>query len=309
MNIDVHESLTTLVSTPTPILPTTLPPTTVLPTTIAPTTLLPTTIAPTTLLPTTVAPTTQIPTTIAPTTHIPTTIPPTTPVPTTLLPTTIPPTTLPPTTIAPTTVIPTTIPPTTLPPTTTVPTTQSPTTVIPTTLPPTTLSPTTLPPTTQLPTTQIPTIPPAFETCIYLSSLSLSDSDLVIPTNTCNNENLTNFDISAFKNLEYVEISDDNFYFVTSFRIVGLPYLSDIIIGRNNYLGNSNQSFVISHCQLLMSIQIGRNSFTHYENDFIIEECPLLEYLILEGYNFHSSPFVLNSMIIIYLKYRYTSFE
>ena len=210
---------------------------------------------------------------------------------------------MPPTTVAPTTQSPTTQSPTTLPPTTIIPTTQSPTTI-----PPTTIPPTTQPPTTQIPTIP-PTIPPAFETCIYLSSLSLSDSDLIIPATTCNNENLTNFDISAFKNLEYVEISDDNFYYVTSFRIVGLPYLSDVIIGMNTYLGNSNQSFVISHCPLLMSIQIGRNSFTHYDNDFIIEECPLLEYLMLEGYNFHSSPFVLNSMIILFLKHRFNAFK
>ena len=138
MNIDVHESLTTLVSTPTTIPPTTLPPTTIPPTTIAPTT---------------AVPTTQIPTTIPPTTVIPTTIPPTTSPPTTIAPTTVIPTTQVPTTIIPTTQSPTTQSPTTIPPTTPIPTT-----IVPTTQSPTTIPPTTIPPTSIVPSTLIPSI-------------------------------------------------------------------------------------------------------------------------------------------------------
>ena len=138
MNIDVHESLTTLVPTPT---------------TIPPTTLLPTTVPPTTIAPTTAVPTTQIPTTIPPTTVIPTTIPPTTSPPTTIAPTTVIPTTQVPTTIIPTTQSPTTQSPTTIPPTTPIPTT-----IVPTTQSPTTIPPTTIPPTSIVPSTLIPSI-------------------------------------------------------------------------------------------------------------------------------------------------------
>ena len=106
MNIDVHESLTTLVPTPTIIPPTTLPPTTIPPTTIAPTTAVPTTQIPTTIPPTTAAPTTIAPTTVIPTTLPPTTVTPTTQIPTTIIPTTQLPTTTPPTSIVPSTLIP-----------------------------------------------------------------------------------------------------------------------------------------------------------------------------------------------------------
>ena len=106
MNIDVHESLTTLVPTPTIIPPTTLPPTTIPPTTIAPTTAVPTTQIPTTIPPTTAVPTTIVPTTVIPTTLPPTTVTPTTQIPTTIIPTTQLPTTTPPTSIVPSTLIP-----------------------------------------------------------------------------------------------------------------------------------------------------------------------------------------------------------
>ena len=109
MNIDVHESLTTLVPTPTTIPPTTLPPITVPPTTIAPTTAVPTTQIPTTIPPTTAAPTTIAPTTVIPTTLPPTTVTPTTQIPTTIIPTTQSPTTIPPTTILPTSIVPSTL--------------------------------------------------------------------------------------------------------------------------------------------------------------------------------------------------------
>ena len=81
-----------------------------------------------------------------------------------------------------------------------------------------------------IPTSSIPIVDP----CVSLSS---SDSELIIPMNTCNHENLTIFDLSAFKNLRFIEISDKNFYYVTSFRIIGLPHLYDIMIGMDSFNG------------------------------------------------------------------------
>ena len=81
-----------------------------------------------------------------------------------------------------------------------------------------------------IPTSSIPIVDP----CVSLSS---SDSELIIPMNTCNHENLTIFDMSAFKNLRFIEISDKNFYYVTSFRIIGLPHLYDIMIGMDSFNG------------------------------------------------------------------------
>ena len=145
-----------------------------------------------------------------------------------------------------------------------------------------------------IPTSSIPIVDP----CVSLSS---SDSELIIPMNTCNHENLTIFDMSAFKNLRFIEISDKNFYYVTSFRIIGLPHLYDIMIGMDSFSGAFPQvdySFVIAHCPLLTSIQIGMNSFLYYGNEFTIQGCPLLKDLLLEGFNFQHSQLVLNRMII-----------
>ena len=81
-----------------------------------------------------------------------------------------------------------------------------------------------------IPTSSIPIVDP----CVSLSS---SDSELIIPMNTCNHENLTIFDMSAFKNLRFIKISDKNFYYVTSFRIIGLPHLYDIMIRMDSFNG------------------------------------------------------------------------
>ena len=80
-----------------------------------------------------------------------------------------------------------------------------------------------------IPTSSIPIVDP----CVSLSS----DSELIIPMNTCNHENLRIFDMSVFNNLRFIEISDKNFYYVTSFRIIGLPHLYDIMIGMDSFNG------------------------------------------------------------------------
>ena len=85
-----------------------------------------------------------------------------------------------------------------------------------------------------IPTSSIPIVDP----CVSLSS---SDSELIIPMNTCNHENLTIFDMSAFKNLRFIKISDKNFYYVTCFRIIGLPHLYDIIIRMDSFNGAFQQ--------------------------------------------------------------------
>ena len=84
-----------------------------------------------------------------------------------------------------------------------------------------------------IPTSSIPIVDP----CVSLSS----DSELIIPMNTCNHENLRIFDMSVFKNLRFIEISDKNFYYVTSFRIIGLPHLYDIMIGMDSFNGAFQQ--------------------------------------------------------------------
>ena len=102
-----------------------------------------------------------------------------------------------------------------------------------------------------IPTSSIPIVDP----CVSLSS---SDSELIIPMNTCNHENLTIFDMSAFKNLRFIEISDKNFYYVTSFRIIGLPHLYDIMIGMDSFNGGFPQ---VDYSLSITDIDPNRNEF------------------------------------------------
>ena len=106
--------------------------------------------------------------------------------------------------------------------------------------------------------TPIPIPIPIVDPCVSLSSLSYSDSELIIPMNTCNNENLTIFDMSAFKNLRFIEISDKNFYYVTSFRIIGLPHLYDIMIEMDSFNGGFPQ---VDYSLSITDIDPNRNEF------------------------------------------------
>ena len=101
-----------------------------------------------------------------------------------------------------------------------------------------------------IPTSSIPIVDP----CVSLSS----DSELIIPMNTCNHENLRIFDMSVFKNLRFIEISDKNFYYVTSFRIIGLPHLYDIMIGMDSFNGAFPQ---VDYSLSITDIDPNRNEF------------------------------------------------
>ena len=102
-----------------------------------------------------------------------------------------------------------------------------------------------------IPTSSIPIVDP----CVSLSS---SDSELIIPMNTCNHENLRIFDMSVFKNLRFIEISDKNFYYVTSFRIIGLPHLYDIMIRMDSFNGAFPQ---VDYSLSITDIDPNRNEF------------------------------------------------
>ena len=102
-----------------------------------------------------------------------------------------------------------------------------------------------------------------------------TSTSLSVPNNACNHQNLTLFDLSAFKFLEIVEIDSGNFLYTTPFVIDGIFDLRNVTILKNSFtqhpngFGNdSTKSFQILNCAKLESISIGEYSFSDYGVEF-----------------------------------------
>ena len=136
-------------------------------------------------------------------------------------------------------------------------------------------------------------------------------TSISVPYQSCNNQNLTLFDLSAFKFLETVEIDSGNFLYTTTFVIDGIFDLRNVTILKNSftqhpngYGNDSNKSFHILNCDKLESISIGEYSFSDYGGEFELSNLPQLQSIVIgninsNSYNFYSTPFDINSMIYI----------
>ena len=95
---------------------------------------------------------------------------------------------------------------------------------------------------------------------------------------------LADWNVSLLLNLESIEIGDNSFGSVRTFKIDGLNRLKTINIGINsfahniNYYGrNVSKSFHILNCESLESIQIGEYSFNDFGGEFELKNLPQLQ--------------------------------
>ena len=123
-------------------------------------------------------------------------------------------------------------------------------------------------------------------------NVNLQVTDLTISSNCCNDLNA--LDLNRFEWLRSIEIGNDCFGSVKTFKIDGLNRLKTIRIGQNSFtqkkndLGNDeSKSFHILNCESLESIEIGEYSFSDFAGDF--------ELRIYHNYN----PFKLDHTISI----------
>ena len=150
--------------------------------------------------------------------------------------------------------------------------------------------------------------------CDYIQSIDSSVSTITLPPWTCNEKNYTIFDISRFSSVRSIEIRDNSFSFVKTFKIDGLNRLSSLIINKNSftqnkysYEKNELKSFHILNCESLASIQIGRYSFSDFAGDFEIKNLSRLQSIQIgswevfeyESYNFYYSSFVIRGIDMI----------
>ena len=152
--------------------------------------------------------------------------------------------------------------------------------------------------------------------CIpYLSSdiqsIDQSITSLIIPHFCCNDINNTINYFSRFTLVESIEIGNECFSRVETFRIDGLNRLKSLKIGNNSFTQNKNsygydlsKSFHILNCESLESIQIGRYSFSDFGGKFELKNLPQLQSIQIgtvgsDSYNFSYSSFVIRGIELI----------
>ena len=127
---------------------------------------------------------------------------------------------------------------------------------------------------------------------------------------------LSDWNVSWFYKLESIEIGDDCFGSVQTFKIEGLKRLKSVKIGNNSFTqvkkghwdedkaNNQSRSFHILDCESLESIQIGEYSFSDFGGEFELSNLKSLKSIQIgtigsDSCNFYWSSFVIRGMDMI----------
>ena len=120
---------------------------------------------------------------------------------------------------------------------------------------------------------------------------------------------LKDWNVSWFWNLESIEIGDNCFESVKTFKIDGLNRLKSLKIGKNSFTGakyrggsNKSKSFHILNCESLELIEIGEYSFSDFGGQFELKNLPSLQSIQIgtirsDSCNFYSSSFVIKGIL------------
>ena len=151
-------------------------------------------------------------------------------------------------------------------------------------------------------------LPPKMYHLDFIQSMNSSITSIVLPDWTCNDLHYTIFDFSRFTLLESIEIGNDCFGSVQTFKIDGLNRLKTVKIGNNSFTQKKNscgddksKSFHILNCESLKSIQINTCSFSDFGGEFELKNLPQLQSIQIgtigrDSYNFYDSSFVVRGI-------------
>ena len=138
-----------------------------------------------------------------------------------------------------------------------------------------------------------------------LFSFNASITSIILPNWSCNDNNYTIFDFSRLTLLESIEIGDDSFGSVSTFRIDGLNQLKTIKIGKNsftqrknNYGDDASKSFHILNCESLESIEIDLHSFSDFGGEFELKNLTQLQSIQIGIIGSNSNSFRCSSFVI-----------
>ena len=122
-----------------------------------------------------------------------------------------------------------------------------------------------------------------------LSDMEISEdmTELIVPGNRCNDEDITVLDFSQFTRLRKMKIGDSCFENVRELKLVGLSGLESVVIGRNSFLASSGV-FTVQRCDSLAELTIGHSSFDSYHR-IVLGGVPVLESVSVGNKCFASS--------------------
>ena len=124
-------------------------------------------------------------------------------------------------------------------------------------------------------------------------------TDLVIPSNHCNESRWRVLDMSGLKYLKRLEIGGDCFKYVKEVKLIGLHALEKVVIGKNSFTEiideNKLRHFHLKDCEQLKELKIGCNSFVDY-SVCEIANLPSLEVIKMGEVNTRSCNFMYASL-------------
>ena len=148
----------------------------------------------------------------------------------------------------------------------------------------------------------------------FIESIESSVTSIALPNWICNDEDYKTFDISRFTVLESLDIGNDSFSYVQTFKIDGLRRLRMLKIGQNSFTQvkggpwfhshYESKSFHILNCESLKSIEIGEYSFSDFAGEFELKNLPQLQSIQIgtvgsNSFNFFYSSFVIRGIELI----------
>ena len=144
-----------------------------------------------------------------------------------------------------------------------------------------------------------------------MKSIDNSTTSIIVRYGSNNDINYKVFDYSELNRIESIEIGNDCFGSVQTFRIDRLNRLKSLKIGKNSftqkkyvYGNDKSKLFHILNCESLKSIQIGEYSFVDFAGEFELKNLPQLQSIQIgsigsDSYNFFSSSFVIRGIAMI----------
>ena len=144
--------------------------------------------------------------------------------------------------------------------------------------------------------------PPSFEECWSSSPIPINTVELVIGNYKCNEYDITELNLTKYRNLKSVTIGDNSFPYVSELKIVGMEELESVEIGASSF-SLSEGHFYLKNCPKLKSLEAGAYSFHEY-SVIEIENVDALEVIEMGDLNEMSNNFFYASLelksILIY---------
>lgn len=131
--------------------------------------------------------------------------------------------------------------------------------------------------------------------CLNDMEISEDMTELTVPRNRCNDEDITVLDFSRFVHLKWIKVGDNSFKRVNTVKLIGLSELKSVVVGKNSFVASSG-AFSLQNCNALTELVIGDSSFSNYPG-IVLDNLPGLERVAMGDSCFVASSLELRGLI------------